>query len=231
MKTKLIVTCEHASNRIPADCPELLEHPLKDFDQHRLYDWGAKEVARKFAELTKAPLWEGKTTRLAIDLNRSIGNPELFYGAASNFSESKKAELIAKHYLPFRKEVEDTIGEWIEEGNNVLHISIHSFTPILNNLKRLAELGVLFDESKDFETKIAKGIMEYHRNQYEHLAVMANTPYHGTDDGHTASLRKVFPEQYAGIEIEYSQILDLERQPERWANDLLDSIQFALDRK
>lgn len=231
MKTKLIVTCEHASKRIPASCPQLRDQPVKDFEQHRVYDWGAKTVARHFAELSKAPLWESKATRLAIDLNRSIGNPDLFYGVASTFSEAKKAELIAKYYLPFRKEVEDKIRRWIKQGNHVIHISIHSFTPILNNLKRLAELGVLFDETRPFEALIAKGIMEYHREQYEGLAVMANTPYHGTDDGHTTALRKVFPEKYAGIEIEYSQILDLERQPDRWSKELLASIRYALKLK
>lgn len=227
-KAKVIVTCEHASRRIPRICSPSMNAARNERDRHRIYDWGAKGIARRFSELQNAPLFEGEVTRLAIDLNRSIGHPEFFSDSVQQLSETIKAQFIARHFLPFRNQVEKRIAKWISMGNNVIHISIHSFTPCLNGQVRSVEFSVLYDESRAYEVAIAGSILSYHKNKYSFMSIIPNAPYKGIDDGHTTALRKVFPENYAGLEIEYSQGLDLVRQRDRWARDLRDSLRYAL---
>lgn len=226
-KPKFIITCEHASKRVPDCCSAFLLPPASEREQHRVYDWGARHVARKLAEKLHAPIYEGKITRLAIDLNRSIDHPELFSETVKAQSETLKARLIARYYFPFRSKVEKRIEEWIEHRFNVVHLSIHSFTPRLNGNLRAVDFGVLFDETRAFESALSREIFSYHSNKYDFLSTKSNTPYQGIDDGHATALRKVFPENYAGIEIEYSQSLDLKRQSERWADDLRDALRHA----
>jgi len=227
-KPKIIVTCEHASKRVPRSCQPHFELPSGASERHRIYDWGTRGISRKFAEITKAPLFEGVATRLAIDLNRSLDNPGLFSPCIQKMDESFKSRLIARYYLPFRQGVEQQIGEWIASGRTVVHFSIHSFTPCLNGQIRTVDIGVLYDESRPYESALSQDIIAYHRMRYPSLSVDPNEPYKGTDDGHTTALRQTFPRHYAGIEIEYSQALPLVRQRNRWARDLRSSLHYAL---
>lgn len=227
-KPKIIVTCEHASKRVPSSCQPYLVLPVGESQRHRIYDWGTRGISRKLAELFQAPLFEGEATRLAIDLNRSLGNPDIFSSCIQSLNHPFKERLIARYYTPFRQRVERQIEKWISAGHEVIHLSIHSFTPCLNGQVRTVELGALYDESRPCESVLSQNIIAYHKNRYPNLTVEANEPYKGTDDGHTTALRKIFPKNYAGIEIEYSQGLPLVRQRNRWARDLHDSLLYAI---
>lgn len=227
-KPKIIVTCEHASKRVPDSCKPHLVLPVGPSERHRIYDWGTRGISRKFAELIGAPLFEGEATRLAIDLNRSLDNPDVFSSSIQNLDVPFKEHLIARYYLPFRQRVQRQIEKWVSAGNDVIHLSIHSFTPCLNGQVRSVELGVLYDEARPYEAVLSQGIISYHKSRYPSLSTEANEPYKGTDDGHTTALRKIFPQNYAGIEIEYSQGLPLVRQRNRWARDLHDSLLHAI---
>ncbi len=228
-KPRIIVTCEHASRRVPRVCRPHLELPREASERHRIYDWGTRGLSRKLAAYLKAPLFEGEATRLAIELNRSLDNPDLFSPSIQGMDDAFKARLIDRYYLSFRQRVEQQISKWISSDRTVIHLSIHSFTPCFNGQVRTVDIGVLYDESRAYESALSKGIITYHRKQYPSLSVEANEPYKGTDDGHTTALRKKFPRNYAGIELEYSQGLPLVRQRNRWARDLRDSLHYALE--
>lgn len=227
-KPKIIVTCEHASKRVPDFCRPHLVLPVGPSERHRIYDWGTRGISRKFATLLHAPLFEGEATRLAIDLNRSLDNPDVFSSSIQSLDEYFKERLITRYYYPFRKRVERQIEKWISADNEVIHFSIHSFTPCLNGQVRTVELGVLYDGSRPFESALSQRIISYHKSRYPSLTIETNEPYKGTDDGHTTALRKIFPQNYAGIEMEYSQGLPLVRQRNRWARDLHDSVLHAI---
>jgi len=94
----------------------------------------------------------------------------------------------------------------VTSGREVLHLSVHSFTPVLNGKARTAELGLLFDPSRTPEAEFCQEWQRQFRETHPDWRVRRNYPYRGTDDGLTTALRKRFlPETYLGIELEVTQ--------------------------
>ena len=73
-----IITCEHGGNRIPAPYRRLFRGQRALLDSHRGYDPGSLVMAKALASAFGAPLVASTVSRLLIDLNRSIGHPQLF---------------------------------------------------------------------------------------------------------------------------------------------------------
>src|SRR6267142_572465 len=73
-----VFTCEHGGNRIPAPYRRLFREQRALLDSHRGYDPGALVMAKALASAYRAPLVASTVSRLLIDLNRSIGHPQLF---------------------------------------------------------------------------------------------------------------------------------------------------------
>lgn len=198
----IIITCEHAGH----DVPEHYANLIKDnavLNSHRGWDPGASEVAHFISEFLKVPLYTCKTSRLLIEVNRSLDSPELFSEFTVSLSAEEKRKLVSEIYLPYRKQVEDKL---MKISKPVLHLSIHSFTPVLNTVTRSTDIGLLFDPSCSPEKEFCKQLRETLQQQLPGLNIDDNEPYQGTSDGLTTSMRNVFdPQNYMGIEIEINQ--------------------------
>ena len=68
-----LISCEHGGNRIPLRYRPLFEGYEHLLHSHRGYDSGALSMAKKLAITLHSPLFAATTSRLLIDLNRSIG--------------------------------------------------------------------------------------------------------------------------------------------------------------
>lgn len=149
-----------------------------------------------------------QATRLLIDCNRSLHHRNCFSEITAALSKEEKALVIEQYYLPYRQQVEETIKKHIQQGKLVLHLSMHSFTPILNNLARHTDVGFLYDPKRNNEKKLATLWQQQFKEQKYDLRVRLNYPYKGISDGFTSALRKRFiDDEYAGIEIESNQTL------------------------
>ena len=73
-----IITCEHGGNRIPAAYRSLFRGQRALLDSHRGHDPGSLVMATALADTFRAPLVASTTSRLLVDLNRSIGHRQLF---------------------------------------------------------------------------------------------------------------------------------------------------------
>ena len=90
----------------------------------------------------------------------------------------------------------------------VLHISVHSFTPILNGVERDVDIGLLFDPARRLESRFCENIKQQLDSTFPSYRTQFNKPYLGIDDGFTSYLRTKFNDsEYAGIEVEISQNL------------------------
>ncbi|NJN42786.1 MAG: N-formylglutamate amidohydrolase, partial [Flammeovirgaceae bacterium] len=173
-------------------------------ESHRGWDPGALEAAQYFSESIKATLFTCTTSRLLIEVNRSLDSPELFSEYTQPLPSLEKKKLISEVYLPYRKRVEDMLTKI---GKPVLHLSIHSFTPVMNMIERKTDVGLLFDPASGSESSFCFSLREQIKKQID-LTVDFNEPYKGVDDGFTTSLRNVFDSKnYLGIEIEINQRL------------------------
>jgi predicted N-formylglutamate amidohydrolase len=203
LKTKLIISCEHAVNSLPAKYSSFFKGNESVLSTHRAYDIGAIELYETLVQkLNPDFCLKGEVSRLLIELNRSLHHPQLFSDFTKSLSKEEKEELIANYYRSYRSEIEHFITSNIKSNFNILHISVHSFTNELKGIQRNADLGILYDPKRVTEKKFAKTYKSALRSQLPSFKVRFNYPYLGTADGFTSYLRKKFPQQYLGIELE-----------------------------
>jgi len=202
----VVVTCEHGGNRIPAayqplfaDCGALLA-------THRGYDAGALHMARTLASAFDAPLITSTVSRLLVDLNRSIGHRTLHSDATRHLPHAARERILAQYYRPYRQQVEARVAGAIAAGMRVVHISSHSFTPVLDGIVRKADVGLLYDPARAGELALCESWSAALGRRIAPLRVRRNYPYHGWNDGLTSHLRRRFaPTRYVGIELEINQ--------------------------
>tara|TARA_R110001592_G_scaffold88420_3_gene260470 strand:- start:575 stop:1249 length:675 start_codon:yes stop_codon:yes gene_type:complete len=220
---KIVLTCEHGGNEVPGHQQHLFSSNKQILHTHRGLDLGALDLFNQLKPLADFSI-SSTTSRLLIELNRSLHHKNLFSEFSKTLSTSEKKELINSYYLVYRNKVENSIRNYIKEENKVLHISVHSFTPILNSIERNCDIGLLYDSSnpneKEFSHQFRKKVLE----QNPLLNVRYNYPYLGKMDGFTTYLRKQFPCNYRGIEIEVNQKYALENKMDSAICEVLYSV-------
>ena len=201
---KLVLTCEHGGNKIPAEYLALFVDAQEALNSHRGLDMGALDL---FYHLSKLARFSQSNTisRLLIEINRSPDHPKLFSEYTIELSKKEKMKLIETFYFPYRHEVKKKISELIAKGEEVLHFSVHSFTPVWKGESRNADIGLLYDPSQAREKSFCKNFKQQLLLQSPSLKIRYNYPYLGTADGFTTYLRKEFPNKYSGIELEVNQ--------------------------
>lgn len=211
---RFVVSCEHATNEVPEKYYELFEGAEEILQSHRGWDPGALEVTLDLAERLKVIPHLYPYTRLLIEPNRSLGSPQLFSEYSNDLTVEEKQWLVANYYQPYRNLVEEEIEEHIQNGYKVIHLSMHSFTPVWNGKEREVEIGLLFDNQRSSEKQFCERWIEQLQSSCNHT-IRPNEPYHGADDGLTTYLRTRFTEEeYLGIEIEVSQKFGVEERKE-----------------
>lgn len=204
---KLIISCEHASNAVPLRFKNLFDRDQEILKTHRGYDIGALSVAKKLAEMADFSVF-GKVSRLLIDLNRSLHHRKAFSEFSNNLSIFEKIYLIEKYYQPYREALVKQIDSDIAQDFFVFHISVHSFTPIFNEVTRTTDIGLLYDPKNSMAVLLTKAIDLHFRQLTRDYRIRFNYPYRGISDGFTTYLRRCYAEeQYCGIEIEMNQKL------------------------
>jgi len=201
-----LVTCEHGGNRIPAPWQALFRGHAALLDTHRGYDPGALIMARQLARALRAPLVTSTISRLLIDLNRSLGHPQLFSVATRGAPKSVRERIVERHYVPYRTQVERLVRRSVSSGRRVIHISSHSFTPVLYGNVRRADVGLLYHPGRRGEANLCAQWKAALAHMAPELRVRRNYPYAGKGDGLTSYLRLQFPPTaYVGIELEVNQ--------------------------
>ncbi|MGE0771529.1 MAG: N-formylglutamate amidohydrolase [Cyclobacteriaceae bacterium] len=205
MSHRLIITCEHAGNQVPPYWEGLFKEYREVLQSHQGWDPGAWPIAQAISAAAGAPLFGCHTTRLLIEPNRSIDNPQLFSRFSDSLSEEEKTKLINQIYLPYRQQVKTAIDQLAKP---VLHLSVHTFTPVWKGTPRTVDIGLLFDPTRNLEADISARMRRKLQMELPDLSIRFNEPYLGIDDGFTTYLRKQFSnERYAGVEIEVKQSL------------------------
>ena len=96
----------------------------------------------------------------------------------------------------------------MSRGRRVIHISSHSFTPVLDGEVRRADVGLLYDPRRRGEVELCARWKAALCAIAPALAVRRNYPYAGKGDGLTSYLRTRFPPgAYVGIELEVNQAI------------------------
>jgi len=204
----VLVTCEHGGCHVPEQYISLFRGKDDLLKGHRGYDAGALDIARSISRKLKARLFHSRLTRLLVDLNRSDRNPRVFSELSAALPEEERKKILRKYHEPYRRNIERYIDKMTRRGSFVLHISVHTFTPILKGRARNADIGLLYDPSRKAELRICSAVKKLISAKSPALKVRRNYPYLGISDGLTTHLRKQFNDDiYAGIELEVNQRL------------------------
>lgn len=204
-KIKLVVSCEHASHYIPVEYSDLFVAHTKLLLTHEGYDIGAVSIARSLRDLANDYI-EADFSRLVVDLNRSTSHPKLFSRITKPLLKQQRELILERYYYPYRKAMYNQVSDLITGGYCVVHLSIHSFTPVLNGQQRHADIGLLYDPKRAYEVGFAHGYKQQLAKLSPELHIRFNYPYLGTSDGLANFLRTAFTStEYLGIELELNQ--------------------------
>ncbi|MDR5590200.1 N-formylglutamate amidohydrolase [Christiangramia sp. SM2212] len=206
---KFLLTCEHAFSDIPKFYQELFKFDNHVLETHEAFDPGAFDLFKYLEPLADFSKYQ-RVGRLLIETNRSLHHPKLFSRFSQDLKNEDKQFLIQKLYQPYRDEIEKKIASWLKNGEKIIHISVHSFTPILNEIERNCDIGLLYDPARIREKEFCSEWKKKMKLINLGYSVRFNYPYLGKADGFTTYLRKKFGTEYCGIELEINQ---------KWANE------------
>ena len=146
-------------------------------------------------------------SRLVVDLNRSPGHPRAFSEWTRGLSPEDRAALLHRWHEPYRRRIDAEVGAALADGGSVLHLGVHTFTPVLDGSVRRADVALLYDPARPVERALCAAWALAIAAALPDLAVRRNQPYRGASDGLTTWLRGHHPAGYLGIELEVNQRL------------------------
>ena len=204
----LLLTCEHAGNKIPREYTSLFRGADEVLASHRGWDPGALDVARALAKKFGVPLPAVSWSRLLVESNRSPTNRRIWSKYTASLPRAERERILDSYWWPHRRAVETAVRDGVAEGRRVVHIAVHSFTPVLDGETRDADIGLLYDPARPGERALCRCWQEVLEEMDPTLRVRRNYPYQGNADGLSTWLRRAFADaEYAGIELELNQAL------------------------
>ena len=224
----IIVSCEHGGNTVPHAYHHLFIDAEDILQTHRGYDTGALSVAKELSDELRAKLFFNEISRLIIDTNRSLNTADLFSEYTSHLKAPAKEHIIEHYYTPYRERLERYILNHLGR-KPLLHLSVHTFTPIMNGVERGVDIGLLFDENNPIEREFCNHWRQLLVEVLPQKNVMLNVPYNGSDDGFTTHMRQKATGEYLGIEIEINQKYAGTNEMKTFVNALIKTIDRAID--
>lgn len=209
----VVLTCEHGGNRIPSAYRALFSGAERILKSHRGWDPGALHIAKAMSKLLGVQLFSSTTSRLLVELNRSLGHRSLFSEFTENLPVAEQHQIINRYWQPYRDEVTAHIDSLVNAGCRVIHLSVHSFTPVWEGTPRKTSIGLLYDPRRPTERSFCNSWKARLRDAQPEYSIHSNQPYRGISDGFTTSLRRRYDTgtcwkgQYNGIEVEINQAL------------------------
>ena len=189
-KGRWLITCDHASNRIPSEFEANLGLPHADMNRHIAYDIGAKGVTIALAHLLNSPAIMTDFSRLIIDPNRGEIDPtlvmKLYDGTIIPANRHADDEEITRrldaYYRPYHAAYETLASA----RDDVVICAVHSFTPQLKSRPpRPWQIGILSHYDKRLTDPLIQALESSDtlhnevEKKGERLCIGDNAPYIG----------------------------------------------------
>lgn len=203
---KIFLSCEHGGNKIPKAYRKQFKGQAEVLKTHRGLDIGVLEIALKMQQTLKVPFVYATTSRLVVDLNRTLKNPTLFSEYMKPLPRVTLKDVLKRYYFPHWKKVRTKIQSLLKPENKVIHVAVHSMTDNLNGQKRKMHLALLYNPALKNEVRFASLWTKELKKEFPDFIIARNKPYRGDGDGLTCEMRKENrSDNYIGLEIEFNQ--------------------------
>ncbi|MFT5322103.1 MAG: putative N-formylglutamate amidohydrolase [Pseudohongiellaceae bacterium] len=230
-KAPVLLVCDHASKAFPAAMYQL---GLADWvlDKHVACDIGAELITKHLADQLDAPAVLAGYSRLVMDLNRQLSHESALIKVSDgisipgnqNVSALEREQRIDSFFNPYHDEISRQIKLFEARDIVPAFISIHTCTPVFNNVIRHCQIGVMWDSDPRIPVPLMKSL-----KMNPDLRVGDNEPYSGrhphdfTIDYHAQETGLA----HVGIEVR-QDLVSTEEGAQQWAEILAKSFDEVL---
>lgn len=224
----LLLTVDHASRHIPEKYNNLGLTDHSVLARHIAWDIGIEDVTRRLSDKIGATAIYARFSRLLLDANRYPDDPAstpvmsdgVEIPANRTVSKEDREERVETYFRPYHGAITDLIEKKRAVHEVPLLISMHSFTPVMNDFERPWHIGVLWDR----DPRIALPLLKILRENSS-LVVGDNEPYSAREPmGYTMNehgMKRNIP----NVAIEIRQdLIDTHQGAEKWANIMADAL-------
>ncbi len=163
--SKLLLVCDHASNRIP-HCLSQLHMSDNDLASHIAWDPGAASVAVGLSAQLDAVLVMSGYSRLVIDCNRPLESPELIPLQSAGIpvpgnialSSAQREQRIQTLFMPYHRAIAEILKSRMPGATHLL--SVHSFIHCLQGQQRPWHIGVAGYQDDGFARKLYEALQQ-----------------------------------------------------------------------
>ncbi|NND65910.1 MAG: N-formylglutamate amidohydrolase [Gammaproteobacteria bacterium] len=177
----VLIICDHASNAVPQVLSSLglAENDLSD---HIAWDIGAADLSRQLADELGWPALLAGFSRLVIDCNRYLSDPQSipehsdgnWIPGNAGLNTDEREQRRQAIFWPYHGAITDHLADLQTRHRSPVVISVHSFTPALNGGPRPWEIGVLWNH----DHRLARPMLDA-LSAYPDITVGDNVPYTG----------------------------------------------------
>ncbi len=236
-----LITCDHATNRVPEEIGPDLGISAEDMARHIAYDIGALGVSRSLADKLGSPMIHTDFSRLVIDPNRGETDPtlvmKLYDGTIIPRNRHADAAEVERRLELFHRPYHNAYAALCARRDDVVICAVHSFTPQLQNRPRRPwQIGILSAYDRRFTDPFiaaleASEILQAEAEKLgERLIIGDNEPYDGHLPGDAID-RHALHHGRLNLLIELrSDLIETPAQQAHWAALLAPILQDTLQK-
>ncbi len=191
--SRWLVTCDHATNRVPDCLGGSLGIAPADMARHIAYDVGAAGLTRHLADRLGAPAILTDFSRLVIDPNRGEDDPtllmKLYDGTIIPANRDVGAAETERRLNAFHRPYHQAYEALAARRADTVICAVHSFTTRLNGrAHRPWQVGILYSH---LDGRLARPLID--RLVAEGIVTGDNEPYLGHLDGDSIDRHALVP--------------------------------------
>ena len=176
-----VVTCDHASNRVPADIGGgCLGIAAEDMQRHIAFDPGAAGLALALGAALDSPVICSDFSRLVIDPNRGEDDPtlvmRLYDGTVIPANRHADAAEVSRRMQALYRPYHAALARLAARRDDTVILAIHSFTPCLRGrAPRPWQVAVLYSH---VDPRLSQALIARLQQEAD-LCIGDNQPYSG----------------------------------------------------
>jgi predicted N-formylglutamate amidohydrolase len=182
-KSPFLIVADHAGKHFPRRLGQLGLSEA-ECERHIAWDLGAGAVCCLIGKALNAVVVRQNYSRLVIDCNRTPGSEMSILDLSEmkrvpgnvGLSERHKLARVQEIFQPYHDRIAAELDRRREAARPAALISMHSFTPVFDDVARPWHVGVLYNRDRRF----ARILMQLLHSE-EGLVVGDNEPYSVTD--------------------------------------------------